>query len=110
MGAATGATVPVRTHLAAAVDKDPLLNDFDDDDGQAQVLSAMFGDVAAPRSYREAMHSDRWSAAVRAEIDSLVSNGTFESVAATSVPQWKKLLSTRSTRWVGCSTRRWSLM
>ena len=46
-GAATGATVPVRTRLAATVNKDPLLDDFDDDNGQAQVLSAMFGDVAA---------------------------------------------------------------
>ena len=84
--------------LAAALERDPLLDDFGDED--ATVLAAMFGDSAAPLSYRGAMQSsdsDLWSAAVRAEIDSLVSNGTFQAVPEQSIPADKKLLS---TRWV----------
>ena len=40
--------------------------------------------------------SDLWSAAVRAEIDSLVANGTFQAVSEQSIPTDKKLLSVHS--------------
>jgi len=45
----------------------------------------------------QSSESTQWSAAVQREIDSLVTNGTFETVPATSVPADKKLLT---TRWV----------
>ena len=73
--AAPAAAVAPAPQLAAALERDPL------DD--ATVLAAMFGDSTAPLSYRAAMQStesDLWSAAVRAEIDSLVGNGTFQAV------------------------------
>lgn len=76
-GAAAAATAPA-PQLAAALERDPLLDDFGDED--ATVLAAMFGDSSAPLSYRAAMQtsdSDLWSTAVRSEIDSLVGNGTF---------------------------------
>ena len=84
--------------LAAALERDPLLDDFGDED--ATVLAAMFGDSAAPLSYRAAMQStdsDLWSAAVRAEIDSLGTNSTFQAIAEQSIPVGKKILT---TRWV----------
>jgi len=71
---------------------------FGDED--AIVLAAIFGDSSAPLSYRAAMQtsdSDLWSTAVRSEIDSLVTNGTFQAVPEQSIPAGKKVLT---TRWV----------
>ena len=96
--AAPSAAMAPALQLAAALERDPLLDDFGDED--ATVLAAMFGDSAAPLSYRAAMQStdsDLWSAAVRAEIDSLVGNGTFQAVSEQSIPVGKKILT---TRWV----------
>jgi hypothetical protein len=79
-------------------DRDPLLDDFDDEE-EARVSSVVYGDGVSPTSYRAAMQgreSVSWSGAVRTEIDSLIANGTFESVPDTTVGEHKVL----STRWV----------
>jgi len=91
--------VPATPKLAASMDKDPLLDDFGDDDDSA-TIHAMFGAAAVPMSYRAAMQSPdsvQWSAAAKAEADQLIANGTFEAVPVSAVPSDKKLLS---TRWV----------
>ena len=49
------ATVTPATQLAATLERDPLLDDFGDED--ATVLAAMFGDPAPPLSYRAAMQT-----------------------------------------------------
>jgi hypothetical protein len=46
------ATVTPAPQLAATLERDPLLDDFGDED--ATVLAAMFGDPTPPLSYRRA--------------------------------------------------------
>ena len=62
----------------------------------ANSIPEFSGDVKS-FAYRAAMQStdsDLWSAAVRAEIDSLVGNGTFQAVSEQSIPIGKKILTT----------------
>ena len=97
--AAPPGSAPVAPKLAASIDKDPLLDDFSDDDDTA-TIHAMFGGDAVPMSYRAAMQSPnsvQWMGATKAEADQLIANGTFEAVPISTVPVDKKILS---TRWV----------
>jgi len=77
--------------------KDPLLDDFSEDEDEASV-SAL--DASLPQTYGQAMSSpDRsaWLQAVRSEIASHEANGTFEYVPAADVKPGVKILQ---SRWV----------
>ena len=94
------AAKPAQPHAQPApllAGRDPLLDDFDDDEAVVSSL-VMGGSGSEPRSYREAMRgaeSQSWGGAVRTELDSLVDNGTFEEVVG-EVGKRKVL----SSRWV----------
>ncbi len=88
---------PSRQQLLAQ--RDPLLDDFSDDEDEAQVSALLVGDGSTPSNYRIAMQSRdaaSWTAAIKSEIDSLIANGTFETAPDATVGDRKVL----STRWV----------
>ncbi len=101
------ATAPTSAPTSAAqpaaqapllADRDPLLDDFDD---APPIISALFmdSDGITPTSYRAAMSSNEsasWGSAIKSEIDSLHSNGTFEVVPQSEANGHKVL----SSNWI----------
>lgn len=92
---------PAKSKPKSVAERDPLSLDYSDDDDGDPSVSALqaFGDGSAPINYRAAMQSAEatsWAGAVKNEVDSLESNGTFELVPE-SAAQGHKVLA---TRWV----------
>jgi hypothetical protein len=85
---------------ALAAGRDPLLDDFDEEDGiTASVNNIHAVNITNPRSFRDAMRSEyskQWQLAVDKEIASLVGKDTFVYVPE-SEAKGKKLIS---SRWV----------
>ena len=85
---------------ALAAGRDPLLDDFDEEDGiTASVNNIQAVNITNPRSFTEAMrseHSHQWQLAVDKEISSLVGKDTFVYVPEAEA-KGKKLIS---SRWV----------